>query len=115
MSGAAGGTFGGLEELVKLVKLGIGQKVLGIWNGAFDKNYNVHLARTVPLRSSRGGGSRTAHSARPQLLRTFACSPVMVADCWSIVATFLVMYVYDRAPRTKKVRTTEVDSGGKNI
>ena len=30
MSGAAGGTFGGLEELVKLVKLGIGQKVLGI-------------------------------------------------------------------------------------
>ena len=31
--------------------------------------------------------SRAAHTARPQLLRTFACSPVMVADCGSIVAT----------------------------
>ena len=31
--------------------------------------------------------SRAAHPARPQLLRTFACSPVMVADCGSIVAT----------------------------
>ena len=49
------GTFGGLEELVKLVKLGIGQKVLGIWNWAFDKNYNVHLARTAPR---RGRGRR---------------------------------------------------------
>ena len=48
MSGAAGGTFGGLEELGKLVKLGIGQKVLGIWNWAFDKNYNFYLARTAP-------------------------------------------------------------------
>ena len=45
---------------------------------------------------SKGGGgpistnnysSRAAHTARPQLLRTFACSPVMVAGCWSIVAT----------------------------
>ena len=34
-----------------------------------------------------GYSSRAAHTARPQLLRTFACSPVMVADCWSIVAT----------------------------
>ena len=56
MSGAAGGTFGGSEELVKLVKLGIGQKVLGIWNWAFDKTYNFYLARTAPLRSSGGGG-----------------------------------------------------------
>ena len=55
MSGAAGGTFGGLEELVKLVKLGIGKKVLGIWNWAFDKNYNACLARTAPR---RGRGRR---------------------------------------------------------
>ena len=55
MRGAAGGTFGGLEELVKLVKLGIGQKVLGIWNWAFDKNYNFYLARTAPR---RGRGRR---------------------------------------------------------
>ena len=55
MRGAAGGTFGGLEELVKLVKLGIGQKVLGIWNWAFDKNYNACLARTAPR---RGRGRR---------------------------------------------------------
>ena len=101
MRGAAGGTFGGLEELVKLVKLGIGQKVLGVWNWAFDKNYNFCLARTAPqLELGAADSSRAAHTARPQLLRTFACSPVMVADCWSIVATFLVMYVYDRPPRT---------------
>ena len=56
MSRAVGGTFGGLEELVKLVKLGIGQKVLGIWNWAFDKNYKPRSARTAPLRSSGGGG-----------------------------------------------------------
>ena len=56
MRGAAGGTFGGSEELVKLVKLGIGQKVLGIWNWAFDKNYKPYSARTAPLRSSGGGG-----------------------------------------------------------
>ena len=55
MRGAAGGTFGGLEELVKLVKLGIGQKVLGIWNWAFDKNYKTYLARTAPR---RGRGRR---------------------------------------------------------
>ena len=30
MSGAAGGSFRGVEILVKLVKFGIGQKVLGI-------------------------------------------------------------------------------------
>ena len=48
MCGAAGGTFGGLEELVKLVKLGIGQKVLGIWNWAFDKNYKPNSTRTAP-------------------------------------------------------------------
>ena len=66
MSGAARGTFGGLEELVMLVKLGIGQKVLGIWNWAFDKNYKTYLARTAPLRSSGGGGfNRVAHSAGP--------------------------------------------------
>ena len=34
MSGAAGGSFRGVEILAKLVKFGIGQKVLGIWNWA---------------------------------------------------------------------------------
>ena len=43
--------------------LGIGQKVLGIWNW----NYNVRLARTAPLRSSGGGGFiACAHSAGPK-------------------------------------------------
>ena len=59
MRGGAGGTFGGLEELVKLVKLGIGQKVLGIWNWAFDKNYNAYSARTAPRR----GRGRRIHRA----------------------------------------------------
>ena len=67
MSGVAGGTFGGLEELVKLVKLGIGQKVLGIWNWAFDKNYNACSARTAPRRGrGRRIETRRAHSARPK-------------------------------------------------
>ena len=48
MSGGAGGSFRGVEILVKLVKLGIGQNVLGIWNWAFDRNYNAYLARTAP-------------------------------------------------------------------
>ena len=34
VSGAAGGSIRGVEILVKLVKFGIGQKVLGIWNWA---------------------------------------------------------------------------------
>ena len=69
MSGAAGGTFGGLEELVKVVKLGIGQKVLGIWNWAFDKNYNACLARTAPLRSSGGGGFKAQARIPPGLIK----------------------------------------------
>ena len=32
--GAAGGSIRGVEILVKLVKFGIGQKVLGVWNWA---------------------------------------------------------------------------------
>ena len=34
VSGAAGGSIRGVEILVKLVKFGIGQKVLGIWGWA---------------------------------------------------------------------------------
>ena len=34
MSGSAGGSFRGVEILVKLVNFGIGQQVLGIWNWA---------------------------------------------------------------------------------
>ena len=67
MSGAAGGTFGGSEELVKLVKLGIVQRVLGIWNWAFDKNYKTYPARTAPRRGrGRRIETRRAHSARPK-------------------------------------------------
>ena len=49
--------------LVKLVKLGIGQKVLGIWNWAFDKNYKPYSARTAPR---RGRGRRIARRAYRQ-------------------------------------------------
>ena len=34
MSGGTGGSFRGVEVLVKLVKFRIGQKVLGVWNWA---------------------------------------------------------------------------------
>ena len=34
VSGSTGGSIRGVEILVKLVKFGIGQKVLGIWNWA---------------------------------------------------------------------------------
>ena len=48
MSGAAGGSIRGVEILVKLVKFGIGQKYWEFGTGQFDKNYNVHPARTAP-------------------------------------------------------------------
>ena len=66
MSGGAGGSFRGVEILVKLVKLGIGQKVLGIWNWAFDKNYKPYLARAAP-RLGPGAADliADAHSAGP--------------------------------------------------
>ena len=70
MSGAAGGTFGGLEELVKLAKLGIGQQVLGIWNWAFWAELQF-LSSTHCSLASGGGGFKTLARIPPGLRKVY--------------------------------------------
>ena len=83
-----GELFWGLEELPKACKTWNWAKSsrnleLGVW----QELQFLSSTHCSPSRTGAADSSRAAHTARPQLLRTFACSPVMVADCWSIVAT----------------------------
>ena len=56
MSGAAGGSIRGVEILVKLVKFGIGQKVLGIWNWTvWQELQDVFSTHCSPARAGGGG------------------------------------------------------------
>ena len=48
MRGGAGGSFRGVEVLVKLVKLELGKKFWEFGTGQFDKTYNAYSARPAP-------------------------------------------------------------------